>query len=59
MNYKYIDSAYVKKIKKHGLEVHPFTVDNEQDMKSYFYGELTGCLRIIGSFTFRFEVKNS
>ncbi|AXY09673.1 glycerophosphodiester phosphodiesterase [Bacillus thuringiensis LM1212] len=33
MNYKYIDSAYVKRIKKHGLEVHPFTVDNEQDMK--------------------------
>lgn len=33
MNYKYIDSAYVKKIKKHGLEVHPFTVDNEKDMK--------------------------
>ncbi|MBJ8108322.1 glycerophosphodiester phosphodiesterase [Bacillus cereus group sp. N6] len=33
MNYKYIDSAYVKKIKKHGLEVHPFTVDNETDMK--------------------------
>ncbi|MGG4561024.1 glycerophosphodiester phosphodiesterase, partial [Bacillus toyonensis] len=32
MNYKYIDSAYVKKIKKHGLEVHPFTVDNEKDM---------------------------
>ncbi|MGH1283854.1 glycerophosphodiester phosphodiesterase [Bacillus toyonensis] len=33
MNYKYIDSAYVKKIKKHGLEVHPFTVDDEKDMK--------------------------
>ncbi|XLP24517.1 glycerophosphodiester phosphodiesterase [Bacillus toyonensis] len=33
MNYKYIDSAYVKKIKKHGLEIHPFTVDNEKDMK--------------------------
>ncbi|MBJ8096716.1 glycerophosphodiester phosphodiesterase [Bacillus cereus group sp. N11] len=33
MNYKDIDSAYVKKIKKHGLEVHPFTVDNEKDMK--------------------------
>ncbi|MFF2880279.1 glycerophosphodiester phosphodiesterase [Bacillus toyonensis] len=33
MNYKYIDSSYVKKIKKHGLEVHPFTVDNEKDMK--------------------------
>lgn len=33
MNYKYIDSAYVKRIKKHGLEVHPFTVDNENDMK--------------------------
>ncbi|MEK4498558.1 glycerophosphodiester phosphodiesterase [Bacillus sp. FSL R12-0069] len=33
MNYKYIDSAYVKRIKKHGLEVHLFTVDNEQDMK--------------------------
>ncbi|PEN32549.1 glycerophosphodiester phosphodiesterase [Bacillus toyonensis] len=33
VNYKYIDSAYVKKIKKHGLEVHPFTVDNEKDMK--------------------------
>lgn len=47
MNYKYIDSAYVKKIKKQGLEVHPFTVDNETDMKSYYYGELTGCLRII------------
>ncbi|EJR63249.1 hypothetical protein IIO_02346 [Bacillus cereus VD115] len=33
MNYKYIDSVYVKKIKQHGLEVHPFTVDNEKDMK--------------------------
>ncbi|PGD35726.1 glycerophosphodiester phosphodiesterase [Bacillus wiedmannii] len=33
MNYKYIDSAYVKSIKKNGLEVHPFTVDNETDMK--------------------------
>ncbi|WP_044797679.1 glycerophosphodiester phosphodiesterase [Bacillus cereus] len=33
MNYKYIDSAYVKRIKKNGLEVHPFTVDNEKDMK--------------------------
>ncbi|MED3126664.1 glycerophosphodiester phosphodiesterase [Bacillus wiedmannii] len=33
MNYKYIDSAYVKKIQKYGLEVHPFTVDNETDMK--------------------------
>ncbi|MCC2377717.1 glycerophosphodiester phosphodiesterase [Bacillus wiedmannii] len=33
MNYKYINSAYVKRIKKHGLEVHPFTVDNETDMK--------------------------
>ncbi|EJS68944.1 glycerophosphodiester phosphodiesterase [Bacillus cereus] len=33
MNYKYIDSGYVKKIRKHGLEVHPFTVDNEKDMK--------------------------
>ncbi|PKJ54026.1 glycerophosphodiester phosphodiesterase [Bacillus sp. SN10] len=33
MNYKYIDLDYVKKIKKHGLEVHPFTVDNETDMK--------------------------
>ncbi|PGQ83186.1 glycerophosphodiester phosphodiesterase [Bacillus anthracis] len=33
MNYKYIDAAYVKKIKKHGLEVHPFTVDNKADMK--------------------------
>ncbi|MGH0594763.1 glycerophosphodiester phosphodiesterase [Bacillus pretiosus] len=33
MNYKYIDSAYVKKIQKYGLEVQPFTVDNEKDMK--------------------------
>ena len=33
MNYKYIDAAYVKKIKNYGLEVHPFTVDNEKDMK--------------------------
>ncbi|EEL70557.1 glycerophosphodiester phosphodiesterase [Bacillus mycoides] len=33
MNFKYIDAAYVKKIKKYGLEVHPFTVDNEKDMK--------------------------
>ncbi|MFP3377157.1 glycerophosphodiester phosphodiesterase [Bacillus sp. SIMBA_069] len=33
MNYKYIDSAYVKSIQKNGLEVHPFTVDNETDMK--------------------------
>lgn len=34
MNYKYIDSAYVKKIKKYGLEVHPFTVDNEKNIKN-------------------------
>lgn len=47
MNYKYIDSAYVKKIKKQGLEVHPFTVDNEADMKKLLLWELTGCLRII------------
>ena len=47
MNYKYIDSDYVKKIKKNGLEVHPFTVDNEKDMKSYFHGESMGCLLII------------
>ena len=47
MNYKYIDSDYVNKIKKNGLEVHPFTVDNEKDMKSYFHGESTGCLLII------------
>jgi glycerophosphoryl diester phosphodiesterase len=33
MNYKYIDAAYVKTIQKFGLEVHPFTVDNEKDMK--------------------------
>ncbi|MED3621929.1 glycerophosphodiester phosphodiesterase family protein, partial [Bacillus thuringiensis] len=33
MNYKYIDSDYVNKIKKNGLEVHPFTVNNEKDMK--------------------------
>ena len=33
MNYKYIDEAYVKTIQKFGLEVHPFTVDNEKDMK--------------------------
>lgn len=33
MNYKYIDAAYVKKIKNYGLEVHPFTVNNEKDMK--------------------------
>ncbi|SCC31073.1 Glycerophosphoryl diester phosphodiesterase [Bacillus mycoides] len=33
MNYKYIDAAYVKKIKNYGLEVHPFTVDNEKNMK--------------------------
>ncbi|OFD42269.1 glycerophosphodiester phosphodiesterase [Bacillus mycoides] len=33
MNYKYIDATYVKTIQKFGLEVHPFTVDNEKDMK--------------------------
>ncbi|MFA2809401.1 glycerophosphodiester phosphodiesterase [Bacillus mycoides] len=33
MNYKYIDAAYVKKIKNYGLEIHPFTVNNEKDMK--------------------------
>ncbi|HDR7622527.1 glycerophosphodiester phosphodiesterase [Bacillus mycoides] len=33
MNYKYIDATYVKTIQKVGLEVHPFTVDNEKDMK--------------------------
>ena len=34
MNYKYIDAAYVKENKENGLEIHPFTVDNETDMKS-------------------------
>ncbi|KFM99074.1 glycerophosphodiester phosphodiesterase [Bacillus clarus] len=33
MNYKYVDAAYVQKIKQYGLEVHPFTVDKEEDMK--------------------------
>ncbi|HDX9610156.1 TPA: glycerophosphodiester phosphodiesterase [Bacillus toyonensis] len=42
MNYKYIDSAYVKKIKKHGLEVHPFTVDNEKDMKKLLSWRVDG-----------------
>lgn len=47
MNYKYIDAAYVKKIKKHGLEIHPFTVDNETDMKKLILWGVDGCLRII------------
>ncbi|HFJ9437645.1 glycerophosphodiester phosphodiesterase [Bacillus sp. 1813sda1] len=42
MNYKYIDSAYVKRIKKHGLEVHPFTVDNEKDMKKLLLWDVDG-----------------
>lgn len=52
MNYKYIDSDYVKKIKKSGLEVHPFTVDNEKDMKKLLSWGVDGCLLIIRSFTF-------
>ena len=47
MNYKYIDSDYVKKIKKSGLEVHPFTVDNENDMKKLLAWGVDGCLPII------------
>ena len=47
MNYKYIDATYVKKIKNYGLEVHPFTVDNEKDMKKLLSGASTGCLLII------------
>ena len=48
MNFKYIDAAYVKKIKKYGLEVHPFTVDNEKDMKKLLiWGVDGGCLLII------------
>ncbi|EAL11082.1 glycerophosphoryl diester phosphodiesterase [Bacillus cereus G9241] len=43
MNYKYIDSAYVKRIKKHGLEVHPFTVDNEKDMKKLLLWGVDAC----------------
>ena len=52
MNYKYIDSDYVNKIKKNGLEVHPFTVDNEKDMKKLLSWGVDGMFTNDGSFTF-------
>lgn len=42
MNYKYIDLDYVKKIKKNGLEVYLFIVDNEKDMKKLFLWGVDG-----------------
>ncbi|MGG3521225.1 glycerophosphodiester phosphodiesterase [Bacillus pseudomycoides] len=33
MNYTYMNATDVPKIQKQGLEVHPFTIDKEEDMK--------------------------
>ncbi|MDM5188846.1 glycerophosphodiester phosphodiesterase [Bacillus sp. DX4.1] len=42
MNYKYIDAAYVQKVREQGLVIHPFTVDKKEDMKRLIDWGVTG-----------------
>ncbi|WIY63438.1 glycerophosphodiester phosphodiesterase [Bacillus arachidis] len=42
MNYTSMNATYVKKIQKHGLEIHPFTVDKEEDMKKLIVWGVNG-----------------
>ncbi|HET7577747.1 MAG TPA: glycerophosphodiester phosphodiesterase [Bacillales bacterium] len=42
MNYDKIDKNYVQKLRKHGLLVHPYTVNDKQDMKRLLNWGVTG-----------------
>nr|WP_239549245.1 glycerophosphodiester phosphodiesterase [Scopulibacillus daqui] len=42
MNFDMIDKAYVQKLRKNGLLVHPYTVNNEDDMRRLLSWGATG-----------------
>lgn len=42
MNFDQIDRAYVQKVRKHGLLVHPYTVNEKEDMQRLFDWGVTG-----------------
>ncbi|WP_018132342.1 glycerophosphodiester phosphodiesterase [Effusibacillus pohliae] len=41
-NYRKIDQAYVVKVRRHGLLIHPYTVDDAKDMKRLLDWGVTG-----------------
>ncbi|WFA05203.1 MULTISPECIES: glycerophosphodiester phosphodiesterase [Bacillus] len=42
MNYDRIDQAYVQKVRSHGLLIHPYTVNEKEDMKRLLDWGVTG-----------------
>ncbi|PLR77425.1 glycerophosphodiester phosphodiesterase [Bacillus sp. V3-13] len=42
MNFDKIDQAYVQKVRQHGLEIHPYTVNEKQDMRTLIDWGVTG-----------------
>jgi glycerophosphoryl diester phosphodiesterase len=42
VNYQKIDPAYVKKVREHGLLIHPYTVNNPVDMRMLLDWGVTG-----------------
>ncbi len=42
MNHTQIDQAYVEKVRSHGFEIHPYTVNEKEDMKKLIDLGVTG-----------------
>ncbi|MBM7585128.1 glycerophosphoryl diester phosphodiesterase [Bacillus pakistanensis] len=42
MSYKTIDEAYVQKVREHGLLIHPYTVNEKEDMRRLLDWGVTG-----------------
>ncbi|WP_026679413.1 glycerophosphodiester phosphodiesterase [Fictibacillus gelatini] len=42
MNFDKIDKAYVQKVRKHGLLIHPYTVNDKKDMRKLLDWGVTG-----------------
>ncbi|WP_349410249.1 glycerophosphodiester phosphodiesterase [Pseudalkalibacillus sp. SCS-8] len=42
MNHSQIDENYVQKVKQHGFEIHPYTVNEKEDMKKLLKWGVTG-----------------
>lgn len=42
MNFDCIDEAYVQKVREHGLEIHPYTVNEKKDMEMLLGWGVTG-----------------
>lgn len=41
-NFQMVDREYVQKVRKHGLDIHPYTVNSKEDMKKLIDWGVTG-----------------